>query len=93
MSGAKIQNLSIFHAVVLLMFFCELLNIFHAVVLLMFFCELLNIFFVEKFFYIFSELLNIFCYFCKLFSEMKFIVKKILLGLLLIVLFIIGLFS
>lgn len=59
----------------------------------MFFCELLNIFLAKKFFYIFSEILKLFCYFCKLFSETKFIMKKILLGLLLIVLFIIGLFS
>ncbi len=60
----------------------------------MFFCELLNIFFLrEKNIFIFSELIKLFCYFCKLFSETKFIMKKILLGLLLIVLFIIGLFS
>jgi hypothetical protein len=47
----------------------------------------------KKIFSLFSELFKIFCYFCKLFSETKSMMKKILLGLLLIMLFIIGLFS
>ena len=50
-------------------------------------------FFSSKIFSKFSEILKIFCYFCKLFSETKFIMKKILLGLLLLSLFVIGLFS
>ncbi len=54
--------------------------------------QTLGIFFF-KFFSKFSEILKIFCYFCKLFSETKFMVKKILLGLLLLALFVIGLFS
>ena len=50
-------------------------------------------FIISKKIFLFGEILKLFCYFCKLFSETKFIMKKILLGLLLIVLFIIGLFS
>ena len=55
--------------------------------------QTLGIFFFKIFFSKFSEILKIFCYFCKLFSETKFMVKKILLGLLLVALFVIGLFS
>ena len=51
------------------------------------------IFMLKKFFFKFSEIFKLFCYFCKLFSEMKFIMKKLLLGLLLITLFLIGLLS
>ena len=50
-------------------------------------------FFSLKIFSKFSEILKIFCYFCKSFSETKFMMKKILLGLLLVALFVIGLFS
>lgn len=50
-------------------------------------------FYAKKIFFKFSEIFKLFCYFCKLFSEMKFIMKKLLLGLLLITLFLIGLLS